>query len=184
MMDLDVRLLLDNLGSVDNHVRHEALESVLQLTQDTVGWADDVWDELVAKLADSSSYQRSIGLMVLCNLAKSVTAVHMAQSLPVMLEHTKDEKFITSRQCLQNIWKVAAAHGSLAESVLEHLQTRFLECADEPHANLLRRDIIESMKSLCDVMHDPAIRRRAQGLIQTEPMAKFRTQYEKILGTL
>jgi len=101
-----------------------------------------------------------------------------------MLEHTKDEKFITSRQCLQNIWKVAAAHDSLAESVLEHLQSRFRECAEEPHANLLRRDIIESLGSLCDAVHDPAIRHRAHALIQEETSDKSRKQYEKVLGTL
>jgi hypothetical protein len=175
---------LDNLGAVDDRVRFEALESVLRLTEDRVAWADEAWDEMAAKLEDPNSFQRSIGIMVLCGLAKSAPEARVRETLPLILRHTRDEKFITSRQCLQSVWKLAAAHDSLAGSVLDHLETRFRECVDEPHANLLRRDVIASIRAIYDETHDPAVWNRAAALVSEEPAAKDRKQYEKVLGKL
>lgn len=183
-MDPEIRMWLDNLGSVDDRVRLEALESVLRLTQDRVAWADEVWDEMTVRLEHPNSFQRSIGIMVLCGLAKSAPEARVCETLPLILEHTRDEKFITSRQCLQSVWKLAAAHGSLTKSVLGHLEIRFRKCVDEPHANLLRRDIIASMKALYDEGHDPAIWHGAAALVCEEPSTKDRKQYEKALDAL
>jgi hypothetical protein len=183
-MDPEIRRLVENLAAVDDRVRFEALELLLQLTQGRVNWADDVWDEMLRKLEEANSYQRSIGLMMLCNLAKSDTSGRMSSTLPLLLAHTRDEKFITSRQCLQNVWKIAAADTSLTESVLGHLEERFVDCADEPHANLLRRDIVQSFRSLYDAQGDPEVWRRGHALVENEPTDKSRKQYDQMLGVL
>lgn len=173
-MDPETRRLFDDLSAGDDKVRLEALRAVLELTAEKVVWADEVWDELAAKLEDRNSYQRSIGVMVLCNLAKSDAGGRLTGLLPLLLARTEDEKFITARQCLQNIWKVAAADASLREAVVERLEARFIGCAAEPHANLLRRDIIGSLQALYDATHDPAVLRRAQALTADEPPARRR----------
>ena len=180
----EIRRALDDLSSRDDHVRSGALRSVLRATVEKVPWANEVWDELVAKLEDPNSYQRSVGLLVLCNLAKSDMFGRLRETLPLLFERTRDERFITSRQCLQNIWKVAAADETLCDGVVEHLEDRFIDCAAEPHANLLRRDIVASLRCLYDAVHDPAVWRRARTLIEQEPSAALRKQYERELGVL
>ena len=50
---------------------------------------------------------------MICNLAKSDREDRLSGSLDLLLAHTGDEKFITSRQCLRSIWKVAAARPGL-----------------------------------------------------------------------
>jgi hypothetical protein len=97
-----------------------------------------------------------------------------------LLAHTKDDKFITSRQCIQNIWKVAAANKSNRETVLKHLEKRFADCVDEKHYNLLRRDIIQSMMALQKAEKDDALLTRAQVLVAKEQESKYRKQYEAL----
>ncbi len=119
--------------------------------------------------------------MLLCNLAKSDVENRLADSLDRLLVHTKDEKFITSRQCVQNIWKAAAASKSNREKVLKHLEKRFIECADEKHYNLLRGDIIQSMLAAYQADKDEKLLTRAQVLIAKEREPKYRKRYEALL---
>lgn len=172
-----------NLDAIDDEVRFSALETILRLTEAPVAWADEVWDEMVAKLADCNSYQRSIGIMVLCNLAKSVADERASATLPLLLAHTRDERLTTSRQCIQNLWKVAVAHPSLAPAILDHLEDRFLGCAQEAHYNLLRRDVIQSMRAYQDAVGEGHAGDRARSLIDEEPSASYRKQYRKVLAS-
>jgi hypothetical protein len=146
-----------------------------------VDWVYEVWDQLLEKLEDENSYQRSIGIMMLCNLAKSDVENCLATSLDRLLVHTKDDKFITSRQCIQNIWKAAAINKPNHQKVLKHLEKRFAECVDEKHFNLLCQDIIQSMLSLHKAEEDDALLARAQSLIAKEQESKYRKQYEALL---
>src|SRR5512134_882760 len=140
-MNKNIRQQFDNLASTADKIRLEALQSLLRLTESKVDWVYEVWDELLEKLDHENSYQRSIGILLLCNLAKSDTEDRLKYALDRLLLHTRDEKFITSRQCIQNIWKAAATHKANRQKVLKHLQMRFVECVDEKHYNLLRQDI-------------------------------------------
>ncbi len=101
-MDQGVRECIDNLGSPDDTVRLEALKSVLRLTDGKVDWAYDVWDELVEKLNSENSYQRSIAIMTLCNLAKSDSENRLGDMLGLLLAHTRDDKFIRRRSFLDD----------------------------------------------------------------------------------
>ena len=180
-MDKAVKESIDNLEATDNEIRFNALQTVLKLTEDEVDWVYDIWDKLVGKLNHENSYQRSIAIMLLCNLVKSDTENRLDASLELLLAHTKDEKFITSRQCIQNIWKVAAASKSRREKVVDHLEERFRECADEKHYNLIRQDVIQSMKFLYDQEKDDALLTRAQTLMMAEHEEKYRKKYRSIL---
>lgn len=170
-----------DLASSDDKVRLDALQTMLKLTEYKVDWIYEVWDRLLEKLDDENSYQRSIGIMMLCNLAKSDTEDRLKTNLDRLLVHTQDEKFITSRQCIRNIWKAAATTKSNREKVVKHLEKRFVECADEKHSNLLRQDMIQSLVLLGKHEKNDGLLLKAQALIASEPDSKNRKKYETLL---
>jgi hypothetical protein len=180
-MNKNIQKHIEELSSTDDKIRMDALQATLKLTESKVDWVYEVWDLLLEKLDHENSYQRSIGIMLLCNLAKSDVENRLADSLNRLLVHTKDDKFITSRQCFQNIWKVAVANKSNREKVLKHLEKRFVECADEKHSNLLRGDIIQSMLAVYQVDKDEKLFARAQALLAKEQEPKYRKQYEALI---
>jgi hypothetical protein len=183
-MDKPVKELIDNLGSTDDRIRFSALQSILELTESQVDWVYDVWDDLFEKLDHENSFQRSIAIMLLCNLAKSDTEDRLADSLDLLLAHTKDDKFITSRQCIQSVWKVATTSDRSRVEVLAHLERRFEECFEERHYNLIRQDIIQSLKHLYEEEKDDTLLTRAQELILEEKEGKYRKKYEAILKAI
>lgn len=180
-MNQTIRKRIDDLASTDDKIRLDALQTLLKATDSKVDWVYEVWDHLFEKLESENSFQRSIGIMLLCNLAKSDMENRLRTCLDELLAHTKDEKFITSRQCLQNIWKIAAANKSIRENVLKHLEKRFTQCANEKHFNLLRQDIIQAIVSLSKHEGDGTLLSKAQALITKEQDAKYRKQYEALL---
>jgi hypothetical protein len=182
-MNKNIARHIEDLGSTDDKVRLAALQAMLQMTEAKVGWIYEVWDHLLEKLDHENSYQRSIGILLLCNLAKSDTEDCLRSALDRLLVHTRDEKFITSRQCLQNIWKAGATNRSNREKVLQHLEQRFVECTEERHYNLLRQDIVQSMVSLYKQIKDDRLLQRARRLIEREQNTKYRKQYESLLKT-
>lgn len=180
-MDAIMSGLVATLESKDDTKRLSALKRLLSLTESTVGWAEEVWDRFVLNLDNENSYQRSIAIMMLCNLAKSAAKDRVKGSLGRLLEHTADEKFITSRQCIQNIWKVAVTDAEPARRVTRHLEQRFGACKDEKHANLLRQDIVQSLSKIARAMEDLDIAKRLPKLIQTEENEKYRKKYMEVL---
>ena len=180
-MNRDIKKHIDNLSSTDDQIRLDALQDLLRVTESKVDWIYEVWDHLLEKLDNENSYQRSIGILLLCNLTKSDTEDRLRSSLDRLLTHTRDEKFITSRQCIQNIWKAAATNKANREKVLKHLEKRFVECANEKHYNLLRQDIIQSIVSLSKFDGANGLLQRVQALIAIEQDTKNRKKYESLL---
>ena len=180
-MNKTLKKRIEDLGSTDDKLRLDALQTLLKMTEIKVDWIYDVWDHLLEKLDHENSYQRSIGILLLCNLAKSDTEDRLKSALDRLLIHTRDEKFITSRQCIQNIWKAAATNKANREKVLKHLEKRFVECADEKHYNLLRQDIIQSMVSLKNFEGEDGLLPKVQALISKELDLKNRKKYEALL---
>ena len=173
-MDKPVKEQIDNLGSTDDRIRFSALQSILELTESQVDWIYDVWDDLFEKLDHENSFQRSIAIMLLC----------LADSLDLLLAHTKDGKLITSRQCIQSVWKVATTSDRSRVEVLAHLERRFEECFEERHYNLIRQDIIQSLRHLYEEEKDDTLLTRAQELILEEKEGKYRKKYEAILKAI
>lgn len=182
-MNRNIKKHFVDLESTDDKIRLNALQTLLKMTETKIDWIYEVWDHLLEKLNNENSYQRSIAVMLLCNLAKSDVENRLGASLDRLLAHTRDDKFITSRQCIQNIWKAAATNKSNREKVLKHLEKRFVECADEKHYNLLRQDIIQSMVSLYEREKDDALLTRVQALMEKEQDNKYRRQYATLLKT-
>lgn len=180
-MNKTVKESIDNLASADDKTRFAALQTILKITDDKVDWVYDVWNDLVDKLDNKNSYQRSIAILVLCNLAKSDSENRMRECIHRLLAHTRDEKFITSRQCIQNIWKVAASNSYAREIVLNHLGKQFTDCVGEKHYNLIRSDIIQSFRLLYDYVQDDRLLSWAKDMAKTEKEEKYRKKYEAIL---
>jgi len=183
-MDRIIKELFGSLRSSDNAVRMNALQKVLALTESRVDWIYEVWEDLFQKLNHKNSFQRSIAIMVLCNLAKSDGENRLNSSLNLLLEHTRDEKFITSRQCIQNIWKIALTNDQARETILDHFEQRFRECATEKHYNLIRQDILQSMVSIWRQDKDDTILSRARELLAEEKDMKYRKKYEYIFSSI
>lgn len=180
-MDKMVKGLLVNLGSADDQTRLIALETLLNITENKVEWIYEAWDEMVAKLEHENSYQRTIAILVLCSLAKSDHDKRMADLLPRLLAHTRDEKFVTSRKCLQNIWQVAVADAPMRKVIIAHLEKQFADCPAGKHYNLIRQDILFSMRRMADHAGDDALLERAKKLVEMEQEEKYLKKYEAVL---
>jgi hypothetical protein len=180
-MDRAVKEQFALLSSTDDTIRMGALQTIIKLTDQKVDWIYEVWNDLFDKLKSENSFQRLIGVMVICNLAKSDTQDWLNGCLDLLLAHTRDEKFITSRQCIQNVWKVAATGKQACDKVLAQLEERFRGCTNEKHYNLIRADAIQVIRNIYNATQDPALLNRAQILIIGEKEEKYRKKLEAII---
>lgn len=154
-MNENIKKLVDELGSKNNKVRKNALDTLLDMTQEKVDWVYEVWGTLVDKLASDNSYQRSIGIFLLSNLIKSDYEHRFFEVIDRYLELMEDEKFITSRQTIQTSWKVAIQLDELRDKIIHYLLKMFSENKFlSLHANLIRKDIIMSLCNIHNVYKD------------------------------
>lgn len=179
-MDESTKTLIHNLHSSDKQVQNDAFFAVIALTDQPVDWAYEVWDEMVASLTHKDNHERAIASQVLCNLAKSDPENRILDDFPTLLNVTRDERFVTARHCLQNIWKIGAVGEDQQKVVVDGLTLRYRECINEKNCTLIRSDIIQDFKNLYDVVGDESLREHALALIETEEDLKYRKKYAKI----
>jgi hypothetical protein len=182
-MDDNTRANLDGLQSEDKEYQNKAFFHLLDVTEEPVDWAYEVWDELVERLSHKDNRQRAISAQILCNLAKSDPQDRMLKDFDALLAVTKDERFVTARHCLQAIWKVGLAGKQQQQLVVEGLETRFKECISEKNCTLIRYDIIQDLKNLYDEIKDETIREKALELIELEEDPKYRKKYARVWKT-
>jgi hypothetical protein len=165
----------------DDRVKQgEAFRRILELTARPVGWAYDVWDELLGQLTDKNNRNRSIAAQVLCNLAKSDPSQRMLRDFPALFDVVTDERFVTARHALQAMWKVGCVGKHFQELVVSALEKRFADCVTHKNCTLIRYDIIECLRKLFDAVQDETIRSRAKVLIELESDAKYRKKYSAL----
>lgn len=179
-MDQTTRIDLDNLWSQDRVLQNSAFHFILGVTDQPVDWAYEAWDELVANLGHKDNHNRAIAAQVLCNLAKSDPQSRMLQDFDALLAVTRDERFVTARHCMQALWKVGVAGEPQRERLMAGLEGRYKECIPEKNCTLIRYDILQSLRSVYDVVKDEKIRAKAQGLIATEEDPKYRKKYSSL----
>ena len=167
----------------DNKIRFNALNELLNITEQKVEWFDEVFEDLNSRLKSANSYQRSIGMMLLCNLAKSDNGNDLEIALPDILQLLDDEKFITRRQSIQNIWKIALEKDNLKKKIIESLLKKFDKCLFEEHYNLIRQDIISALYSIHRNNSELIPISLIEDLIEVEDDVKLRKKYKKILET-
>jgi len=179
-MDSKIRKHLNNLLSEERDLQNQAFFYILEATEKPVDWAYEVWDELVAGLRHKDNHVRAISAQVLCSLAKSDPENRMWKDFPVLMEVTKDERFVTARHCLQSIWKVGTSGKKMQETVVEAFAERFRNCAAEKNCTLIRYDIIQGLRNLYNEVQDESIKQKALELIETEEDLKYRRKYASV----
>jgi HEAT repeat protein len=182
-MNNELMELFCNLLDKDDNIRYPAYQKVSAITEQKVDWAYEVWEQLLEMLKSENSYQRTIAARLLCNLSQSDGEKRIAAIVPEILVHTKDEKFITSRQILQVVWKIAWYQPDLCPAIVDHLKARFSECAGEKHANLLRQDILQSLITLAELRHDDSLFELVKQLIESESDSKNQKTYRGLMKT-
>ena len=180
-MDSKILNLMDRLASKDDSDRLDALKSILKITESKVDWFEDAYPIMLSKLSDENSYQRSIGLMVICNIAKSDKTNRIENDLSHILKHTSDEKFITSRQCIQNIWKIAIVNEKNCKTIIDHLKILFIKCDGEKHYNLLRQDILQSLNEISKIKENTKLKAEILELIEKESNIKYMSKYKSLI---
>lgn len=171
---------LDQRASADGTTQHEAFLYLIKETDKPVEWAYEVWDELVEELTHENNRRRAIAAQLLCNLAKSDPKNKMAKTFPALLEVTRDERFVTARHTIQNLWKVGAAGKKQLKLLLDGTTLRFQECATEKNCTLIRYDLLQGLRTLYDQLGDNKIKKLALELIETETDAKYQKKYQTL----
>jgi hypothetical protein len=180
-MSTDITTLIEMLSLKDDTARYSAFQEMLSLTENKVDWFDQYKKVFIEKLSDENSYQRSIGAMLLCNLAKNDKNQEFKSILNVLMPLINDEKFITQRQYLQNIWKVAIVDKEYKYIIVKQLEKEFKECTLKKHYNLLRLDIFSSMIQIMKYDDSTSIRNIIGEMINYETDEKSKKNYLKIL---
>jgi len=182
----DIRLidrLFSDLENKDGAVRYNALQKLLAITENKVSWVYDKWFVLLDKLSSDNSYQRSIGLILLANLAKSDNQNRIISVLDNILELIDDKKFITSRQCIQNIWKISVCNKTSRKQIVSALErTYFNNIHLKAHDNLIKEDVIFSLYQISKYIKDQSILVKANELIEKENDLRLIKSLKKIMS--
>ena len=168
------------LESKDGKIRYNALQELIGITDQSVEWVYDKWYELENKLSSDNSYQRSIGLMLLANLSKSDTDNRIGGIIKKITGFFEDEKFITSRQCIQLVWKIALNNKANCTFIINELSKTYFENIHlKEHGNLIKQDVIYSLCQIAKFAEKSAYDKAVE-LIGNETDAKL----VKILNTV
>lgn len=180
-MNADVKTLVEMLSLNDDTARYSAFQEMLKITENKVDWFNQYKKVFVDKLSDENSFQRSIGTMLLCNLAKNDKVHEFVGILDRLMAIIDDEKFITQRQYLQNIWKVAIIEKEYRDRIVRQLVKEFKNCTAKKHYNLLRLDIFSSMIQIMKQDKDESIRGIIGEMINNEMDEKSKKKYLRML---
>jgi hypothetical protein len=173
-MDAHVKALFADRESPDRDVAYQALVALFEATEKSVAWAYNVWDRLLNDLTHREGARRAFAAQMLARLAISDPDGRMLQDFPKVAAVTKDEKTVTARHALQSLWRVGVAGPKQKAMVLEALEQRFRECAQEKNRTLIRTDVLVALGKLSMATGDKKVEARVNALIETEPDEKQR----------
>jgi len=179
-MDKTIRTQLDNIRSDDGQTQFKAYDYLMKTTEKPVDWAYEAWDELVEGLTHKDNHVRAIASQLLTHLAKSDPKGRIFRDFDSLLKVTKDERFVTARHCMQNIWKVGVLGKKHQAMFMEGLTQRFKECIKEKNGTLIRYDILVSMRNVYNEVKDDGIREKALALIELEKDVKCQKKYKTV----
>jgi YD repeat-containing protein len=172
-----VLALLDRLESDQTRSRYEAFTRLIRITDKPVTWAYDAWGRLIRLARAGDNHQRTMGVQLLANLAKSDPEARILRDLNELFRVTRDPMFVTARHSLLCLWKVGVVDARHLRLTVARLASRFHECGAEKHSTLVRYDILTVMKRIYDCSRDENLRSRALRLIELERDAKYRKKY-------
>lgn len=179
-MDKIIRTNMDSIRSEDGQEQNKAYFFLMEKTEKPVGWAYEVWDELLDGLKHKDNHVRAISAQILSNLAKIDPKERMLKDFEKLLAVTKDERFVTARHCLQSLWKVGVAGKKQQAIYINGLAKRFKECISEKNCTLIRYDILVSLRNVYNEVKDETIKEKALALIETEKDLKYKKKYTTV----
>jgi hypothetical protein len=131
-------------------------------------------------LSHEDNHVRAICGQLLGNLGKSDPKDRMKKDFDKLLELTKDERFVTARHTMQNIWKVGLGGKNAQILVVKGLEKRYKECVTEKNGKLIRYDILVSMRNLYNATTSSEIKEKALELIELEKDPKNKKKYASV----
>ncbi len=179
-MDTTIRTHLDNIFSDDGQVQFKAYDYLMKESEKPVDWAYDAWDKLIEGLTHKDNHVRAICGQLLGNLGKSDPKGRMFKDFDKLLNVTKDERFVTARHTMQNIWKVGLGGKNAQILVVKGLEKRYKECIKEKNGTLIRYDIIVDLRNLYDATTSSEIKEKALELIELETDLKYKKKYATV----
>jgi len=138
----DISELVPLLALKEDNIRYQAF----LLLKERSAIAGDVfpyWQTFLEKLQSENSYQRSIGLMLISENARSDKEGKTAAALEAYCNCLTDEKPITIRQCVQGLKPIVSSHPELGGTVSERLIALDLTTIKETMRKLVLQDIID-----------------------------------------
>lgn len=179
-MDKTIRTHFDNIRSTDAQLQNKAYTALMEETEKPVDWAYEAWDELIEGLTHKDNHVRAICGQLLGNLGKSDPKGRMFKDFDKLLNVTRDEKFVTARHTLQNIWKVGLGGRNAQQLVVKGLEKRFKECIKEKNCTMIRYDINVALRNLYDATTSSEIKEKALELIELEKDLKYKKKYAAV----
>jgi len=179
-MDLELRRTFDNVWGMDRKLQNEAFFTILDLTNETVDWAYEVWDEIRSNLKHEDNHNRAIAGQVLSRLAISDPEGRLLKDFKALFNVTRDKRFVTARHTMQSLWIVGAATEALRKLYLEHMEDRYDECIAEKQSSLIRFDVITSLRKVYDAVGDESVKEKALAWIEREEDLKYRKKYAQV----
>jgi len=175
--DKTIRSKMDDVFTGDGQTQFKAYEYLMKESEQLVSWAYEVWDDLIAGLTHKDNHVRAICGQLLGNLGKSDPKGRMFKDFDKLLNVTKDERFVTTRHTMQNIWKVGLGGKHYQRLVVKGLEKRYTECAKEKNGKLIRYDILVALRNLYDATTSSEIKEKALELIELEQDLKYKKKY-------
>lgn len=168
-----------DLWSDERAAQNAAFNAAMEATKEPVDWAPAVWGEVLENLRHDDNHNRAIASQVLCNLASHDPAGGVLDDLDDLIAVTRDGRFVTARHCLQSLWKIGLAGPSPRRAIVEALERRYDESAEEKNGTLIRNDIVVGLRKLYDATDAPEVVAAARRLVDAESDPKYRAKYAK-----
>ena len=179
-MDMMIRTKMDAIFTGDGEAQFKAYDYLMKESEKPVSWAYDVWDKLIEGLTHKDNHVRAICGQLLGNLGKSDPKGRMFKDFDKLLNVTKDERFVTARHTLQNIWKVGLGGKNAQILLVKGLEKRYKECIKEKNGTLIRYDILLALRNLYNATTSSEIKEKALELIELESDLKYRKKYATV----
>lgn len=145
--DADLDSLVAWLKEKNDTLRYAAF-LLLQLLSAKDDRVYQYWETFAGMINDSNSYQRSLGIMLIAENIRWDSQDRFAMICSSYLEHCNDEKFVTSRQCIQGLQKIIAYTPKYRRAIGDKLLGIELESKKETQKGLLLLDIVEVLGKL------------------------------------
>ncbi|MBU3113636.1 hypothetical protein [Clostridium lacusfryxellense] len=179
-MDEITKQYMEDIHSLDKDIRYEAYIKLMEITENEVDWAYEVWETLIQDLKDKNNHLRSIAAQLLCNLSKSDKEARIISDFHHLILLTRDERFVTARHCLRSLWKIGIIGEKHTDLVLSGLEERYKDCINEKNCTLIRADIIEDLKNMYTILNDEVISTKVLELLEMETDDKYKKKYLSI----